>query len=62
MAITTGTTAAQAKNVAMRDVAVKVSIGLQKLVQNSSNLNTDEVAAIQTDITALKAAFTAAGA
>ena len=62
MAITTGTTAAQTKNVAMRDAAVKVSIGLQKLVQNSSNLNTDEVAAIQTDISALKAAFTAAGA
>jgi len=62
MAIATGTTAAQAKNVDMRNACVKVSIGLQKLVQNSSNLTAAEITAIQTDITALKAAFTAAGA
>lgn len=62
MAIATGTTTAQANNVAMRNAAVKVNIGLQKLVQNASNLTAAEITQIQTDITALKAAFTAAGA
>ncbi len=62
MAITTGTTAAQALNMTMRDAVLKVAPGVQQLVQNSSRLTAAEIAIIQTNITALKAAFTAAGA
>ncbi|AZF94637.1 hypothetical protein HOU73_gp51 [Pectobacterium phage Koot] len=62
MAITTGTTAAQALNMTMRDAVLKVAPGVQQLVQNSSQLTAAEIAIIQTNITALKAAFTAAGA
>ena len=62
MAITTGTTAAQALNMTMRDAVLKVAPGVQQLVQSSSQLTAAEIAIIQTNITALKAAFTAAGA
>lgn len=62
MAITTGTTAAQALNMTMRDAVLKVAPGVQQLVQNSSQLTAAEIAIIQTNITALKAAFIAAGA
>lgn len=62
MAITTGTTAAQALNMAMRDAVLKVAPGVQQLIQNSSQITTAEIATLQANITALKAAFTAAGA
>jgi len=62
MAIATGTTTAQANNMAMRDAVLKVVPGVQQLVQNSSQITATEVAALQTLITALKTAFTAAGA
>jgi hypothetical protein len=62
MAITTGTTAAQALNMTMRDAVLKVAPGVQRLVQNSSQLTAAEIAIIQTNITALKAAFRDAGA
>lgn len=62
MAIAVGTTTAQANNMAMRDAVLKVVPGVQQLVQNSSQISAAEITALQTAITALKAAFTAAGA
>ena len=62
MAIAVGTTAAQANNIAMRDAVLKVAPLVQQLVQNSSQISAAEITALQTAITACKAAFTAAGA
>ncbi|BAS69565.1 hypothetical protein [Pectobacterium phage PPWS1] len=62
MAIVVGTTSAQANNMAMRDAVLRVVPGVQQLVQNSSQISAAEITALQTAITALKAAFTAAGA
>lgn len=62
MAIATGTTTAQANNMAMRNAALKVAKGLQKLVQSSSEITAAEIAVLQTDINTLKTAFTTAGA
>ncbi|BBD74687.1 hypothetical protein [Pectobacterium phage PPWS2] len=62
MAIVVGTTSAQANNMAMRDAVLRVVPGVQQLVQNSSQISAAELTALQTAITALKAAFTAAGA
>lgn len=62
MAIAVGTTTAQANNMAMRDAVLKAAPLVQRLVQNSSNLTTAEIAEVQTAITVCKSAFTAAGA
>lgn len=62
MAIVVGTTTAQANNIAMRDAVMKAAPLVQRLVQNSSQISAAEITAIQTAITAYKAAFTAAGA
>ena len=62
MAIVVGTTSAQANNMAMCDVVFWVVLGVQQLVQNSSQISAAEITTLQAAITALKAAFTAAGA
>lgn len=61
MALAVGTTTAQANNMAMRDALLKTVPGVQQLVQNSSQISAAELTLIQTALTALKAAITAAG-
>jgi len=50
------------ENVAVRDAATAVLKGFQQITQNASQFTAAEIAVLQTEVTKLKTALTAAGA
>lgn len=50
------------ENVAVRDAATAVLKGFQQITQNASQFTAAELTALQTQVTTLKTALTAAGA
>jgi len=50
------------ENVAVRDAATAVLKGFQQITQNASQFTAAEIAVLQTAVTKLKTALTAAGA
>lgn len=50
------------ENVAVRDAALGVLKGFQQITQNASQFTAAELTALQTKVTTLKTALTAAGA
>lgn len=61
MAITVGTEAAQAKNVALRNAVLQAVPFVNQLVQNSSQISTGEITLTEAALTKLAAAIVAAG-
>jgi len=49
------------ENVAVRDAATAVLKGFQQITQNASQFTAAEIAVLQTEVTKLKTALTAAG-
>lgn len=50
------------ENVAVRDAATAVLKGFQQITQNASQFTAAEIAVLQTEVTKLNTALTAAGA
>lgn len=61
MAITVGTEAAQAKNVALRNAVLQAVPFVNQLVQNSSQISAGEITLTEAALTKLAAAIVDAG-